>query len=76
MRAILFNEICNERPNSAALGAFNAILSYSDTFQGKTNTFKIEKNQYGVKVAVRYTDGKKTNYSAPIKTVAENIRLQ
>lgn len=43
MRAILFNEICNERPNSAALGAFNAILSYSDTFQGKTNTFKIEK---------------------------------
>ena len=76
MRTILINEICNEKPNSAALGAFNSVLSYSEYYGGKTNTFKIEKNQYGVKVAVRYTDGIKTNYSAPINTIAKNIKFQ
>ena len=74
MRTMLINEICNEKPNASARGGFTTILSYSDTFQGKTNTFKIEKNEYGVKLAVRYTNGEKTNYSAPINTVAKNLR--
>jgi hypothetical protein len=40
MRTLLLNEIKNEMPNSQALGAFNEVVRYSDTFQGQTNTFK------------------------------------
>ncbi len=45
MRTILISEICNEKPNSSALGAFNSVLSYSESYGGKTNTFKIEKQK-------------------------------
>lgn len=39
MREILINEICNEKPNSAALGAFNASLGNS---QIDTSSIKVK----------------------------------
>jgi|DEB19_MinimDraft_2_1074335.scaffolds.fasta_scaffold231154_1 hypothetical protein len=74
MRTLLLNEIKNEMPNSQALGAFNEVVRYSDTFQGQTNTFKVEKNKYGITVATRYNNGVKTNFSRPLQEVANNLR--
>lgn len=74
MRVILLSEIKMERANASAFGAVNAVLSYKSKYQGKEYTFKLGKNQYGVTVANRYENGKKTTYSQPIKRVYENIK--
>ena len=48
MKKILINEICNEKPNSQALGAFN------DAFENTGGSIK----QYGSKGYAIYEDGK------------------
>jgi len=74
MRVILLSEIKKEMPNGSALGAVNAILSYKQKYKGKEYTFKLGKNEYGVSVANRYENGKKTTYSQPIQRVYDNIK--
>ena len=59
----------NKSENSDGL-----ISNYKETYQGKEYTYRVGKNQYGQKVATRYADGVKTNYSTPVKKLIENIR--
>ena len=74
MRPVLYSEIAKERCNAKAFGAINTVLSYSEKYQGKTYTFKLERNQYGVASARRYADGEKTSFISVLSRVADNIR--
>lgn len=74
MRPVLYSEIAKERCNAKALGAVNIVLAYSAKYQGKTYTFKLERNQYGVASARRYADGEKTSFIQVLSRVADNIR--
>ena len=74
MRPVLYSEIAKEKCNAKAFGAVNAVLSYKEKFNGKTYTYKLERNQYGVASARRYADGEKTSFISVLSRVADNIQ--
>lgn len=57
MREILFNEIYNEKPNSAALGAFNASIG-ADGVGGSSVSYQSKKYDSQINVGERYYDNR------------------